>query len=31
MIEAKKWAYADMAKYVADLGVKKIPVRTLLC
>ena len=30
MIEAKKLAYADMAKYVADLRGQKIPVATLL-
>ncbi|HLZ92418.1 MAG TPA: gamma-glutamyltransferase [Candidatus Acidoferrum sp.] len=30
MIEAKKLAYADMAKYVADPRGQKIPVKTLL-
>jgi gamma-glutamyltranspeptidase/glutathione hydrolase len=30
MIEAKKLAYADMAKYVADPRGQKLPVRTLL-
>src|SRR6266404_3316089 len=30
MIEAKKLAYADMAKYVADPRGQKIPVETLL-
>src|SRR5260370_41502191 len=30
MIEAKKLAYADMAKYVADPRGQKIPVATLL-
>ena len=30
MIEAKKLAYADMAKYVADPRGQKIPVKTML-
>src|SRR5260370_7292182 len=30
MIEAKKLAYADMAKYIADPRGQKLPVATLL-